>query len=85
MARIGLTLDENSFRKLAALASIEGKKISTLAAEIVKSYVANRADDVEEIDEILQAKADYDENVERLRARLREKNNPAPNEEFSNK
>lgn len=62
--RIGLTLDTEQCKRFLALAEFDRKKPATLASEIVKAYMDSRADD---IDLILQAKADYEKNVDTLR------------------
>lgn len=72
--RVYITLDRDSFSKLEALSVFGNKPTATLAAEIVKDYVDKRADEIEEVKEILRAKADYEESVKKLRERVREKN-----------
>lgn len=62
--RIGLTLDNEQNRRFLALAEFDQKKPATLAAEIVKTYMDTRADD---IDSILRARADYEQSVDKLR------------------
>lgn len=66
MARIGITLDENFNERFSALAELRNKKPSTLAAEIIKSYMETCKAD---IDNILRVKADYEKNVAELRNR----------------
>ena len=71
MARIGITLDENFYEKFKVLSSIEGKKPSTLAFELVKEYIEKH--DAELVEELVQAAKSYDDKVEQIRTRIREK------------
>ena len=64
MARIGISLPIEEARRFEALAYFEGKRPATLAAELVRAYMAPRTKDIETV---LRAKAEYDCSVERLR------------------
>ena len=56
MARIGITLDDMQAQRLNALAKLDNKKPTTLATEILLSYMTARAEDIEKV---LAANAEY--------------------------
>lgn len=62
--RIAITFDKELNKRFMALAEFDQKKPATLAADILKAYMDARAAD---IDSILQAKADYEKSLDRLR------------------
>lgn len=64
MARIGITLDDMQAQRLNALAKLDNKKPTTLATEILLSYMTARAEDIEKV---LAANAEYERAVEELR------------------
>lgn len=64
LARIGISLDSEQMRRFEALAEFEDKRPATLAAELVKRYMAAHARDIELI---LHAKDKYDSSVAQLR------------------
>ena len=74
--RIGITFDDEQNKRFLALAEFYKKKPATLANEIIKAHMKACA---QEIDSILQARADYEKKVEELR---REKNSSAGNPGF---
>lgn len=64
MARIGITFDARTSERFSALAELMNRKPTTLAAEIIKSYMETRK---AEIDRVLRVKADYEKSVAKLR------------------
>lgn len=64
--RIGITLSEEDSRRFMALAEMDNKKPATLAAEIILTFMDERAG---EIDSILKAKDEYEKKIAGLRAK----------------
>ena len=62
--RIGITFDDEQNKRFLALAEYYKKKPATLANEIIKAHMKACAED---IDSILQARADYEKKVDELR------------------
>ena len=75
MARIGITLDEETFAKFKVLSIIEGKKPSTLATDLVKGYIDSCGNELDDklVDELIKAQTNYDESIAKVRARIRAK------------
>lgn len=64
VTRIALSFDAETMERFMALTELEGKKPATLAADIVKAALMDRAAD---IDKILTAKKNYQRSIEELR------------------
>lgn len=62
--RIGVTLEDDFYEKFCALGEFDNKRPATLATEILKEYMKSRDADIAKI---LQAKADYQKNVQKIR------------------
>lgn len=64
--RTALALPTELYRRLAALATVEGKPTATFAREIIAEYLDSRAADVEEA---LKFVAGYQDSLKAFRAK----------------
>lgn len=62
--RIALTFNDAENKSFMVLAELEGKKPATLAAEIIKAYMKDRADDIKSV---LAAKEAYEKTLAKAR------------------
>lgn len=64
MARIGITFDDTQNERFCALAEFDNVKPTTLAANVIKAYMDERASDIEAA---LRVRADYEKTIAELR------------------
>ena len=62
--RIGITLDDKLAERFGALAEFDNIKPTTLAANIIKTYMEGRASDIEAA---LRVRDDYQKKIAELR------------------
>ncbi len=62
--RIAISFTADQRKRFEALAEFDEKRLATLAAEIILSYMDTRAGD---IDSVLRVKAEYEMSVKKLR------------------